>query len=109
MPDGVDRPLHVVRTPGRWLTWLLGGAMLVAVVAATVHFAEARAFLTLLEQSRPWWLAVAIGLQALTYLAQGEVFLAAPHAVGHAVPRRLVYELSLTKLFLDQAVPSAGL
>lgn len=83
--------------------------MLAAVVAAVVHVAEARAFVGLLERSRPSWLAGAVLLQALTYLAQGEIFLAAPRAAGHAVPRRLVYALSLTKLFLDQAVPSAGL
>jgi Mg2+-importing ATPase len=83
--------------------------MLAVVVAAVVHFAEARAFVGLVERSQPSWLAVAVLLQILTYVAQGEVFLAAPHASGHAVPRRLVYELSLTKLFLDQAVPSAGL
>src|SRR5690242_7732715 len=83
--------------------------MLTVVIAAVARFAEARAFVGMLERSQPSWLAVAVLLQALTYLAQGEVFLAAPRAAGHAVPRRLVYELSLTKLFLDQAVPSAGL
>jgi uncharacterized membrane protein YbhN (UPF0104 family) len=92
-----------------WLTWLLGGAMLAVVVGATVRFAEAREFLDLVERAQPWWLAVAVLLQALTYVAQGEVFLASPHAAGCRVPRRFVYELSLTKLFLDQAVPSAGL
>ena len=83
--------------------------MLTVVVAAAVHFAEARAFVSLVERSQPAWLAVAALLQLLTYVAQGEVFLAAPRAAGHSPPRRLVYELSLTKLFLDQAVPSAGL
>jgi len=83
--------------------------MLAVVVGATIHFGEAREFLDLVERAQPWWLAAALLLQALTYVAQGEVFLASPHAAGCRVPRRFVYELSLTKLFLDQAVPSAGL
>ena len=83
--------------------------MLAVVVGATIHFGEAREFIDLVERAQPWWLAAALLLQALTYVAQGEVFLASPYSAGCRVPRRFVYELSLTKLFLDQAVPSAGL
>ncbi len=60
-------------------------------------------------QAKPGWLLVAILLQAATYVAQAEVLGGAPRATGVSLPRRWLYQLSLTKLFLDQALPSAGL
>ena len=93
----------------RALSWLFGVALLVGVVAATRHFAEARDFARLTEQAQPWWLLLALALQAGTYLAQGQLFRIVARA-GHA-PLALgtACRLSLAKLFVDQAVPSGGL
>jgi uncharacterized protein (TIRG00374 family) len=92
-----------------WLAWVLGAAVLAAVVIAALHFSEQREFARLVGQAKPGWLLVAIMLQAATYLAQAEVLRGAPRAAGVSLPRRWLYQLSLTKLFLDQALPSAGL
>jgi Mg2+-importing ATPase len=92
-----------------WLTWLLGLALLAAVVGAAVHFADQRAFVGLLQQAEPRWLAVAILLQAGTYLAQGGIWRRVADACGCPLPLRTAFELSLAKLFVDQALPSAGL
>ena len=92
-----------------WLAWMLGAAVLAAVVIAALHFSEQREFARLLAQAKPGWLLVAIVLQAATYLAQAEVIRGASQATGVFLPRRWLYQLSLTKLFLDQALPSAGL
>ena len=48
-------------------------------------------------------------LQGATYLAQGEIFRRVPRAAGYHLPLTAAYELSLTKLFIDQALPSAGI
>ena len=99
-------------TPGRnayWLSWMLGAAILVAVIYAAVHASEGRAFVAVAERAKPWWLVLAVCLQGATYLAQGEIFRRVPRAAGYHLPLTAAYELSLTKLFIDQALPSAGI
>jgi Mg2+-importing ATPase len=92
-----------------WLPWVLGSALLAAVVTAAVQVAQEREFARLLEDAQPAWIGVAVVLQAATYLAQAEVFRAAiPRRAHVSLTRGWLYELSLTKLFLDQALPSAG-
>jgi Mg2+-importing ATPase len=98
------------RPPGlRWVPWVIGAALLAALIAAVSQLAEEREFARLLASARPAWLLVAAALQAATYVAQAEVFRAAtPLAAQRSLSRAWLYELSLTKLFLDQALPSAG-
>lgn len=105
MPD--DSRLR--STPGDWLSWLLGAAVLVGVIAAALHFAEAEAFLKLARAAQPWWLGLAVLLQAMTYVLEGEVWRVALRAGGCSLTVVRAWQLSLSKLFLDQAVPSAGL
>ena len=93
----------------RWLTWLFGGALLAAVVGVALHFSEGREFLRLAEAAEPWWLGIAVALQAATYLAQGEVWRGVGRAAGIALPASAAYGLSLAKLFVDQALPSGGI
>ena len=92
-----------------WLAWAAGAAALAAVVVTALHFSEEREFARLVEQAKPGWLVVAVALQAATYFAQAEVIRGAPRAAGVSLPRWWLYRLSLTKLFIDQALPSAGL
>jgi Mg2+-importing ATPase len=92
-----------------WLSWLLGGALLIAVIAAALHLSEEQAFVRVAQGARPWWLAVAVLLQAGTYIAQGSVWRLAARATEHPLSRRTAVELSFAKLFADQALPSAGL
>ncbi len=98
-----------VRTTTRWIPWLLGASALAAVVLVVAHVAEERAFVTLLQQARPWWLLWAMGLQAMTYVAQAEVWRIVLHRAGAQLPFGIAYRLSLAKLFVDQALPSVGL
>lgn len=91
------------------LSWLLGAALLAAVVAAALHFSEERAFVRLAERAEPWWLVVAALLQAGTYLAQAGIWRRVGDAAGYHLSRAAAFELSLAKLFVDQALPSAGL
>jgi Mg2+-importing ATPase len=98
-----------VRRTGNWLSWLIGAALLAAVVLAARHFAEERAFSQILEQVEPAWLLAALALQAATYLAQAGIWLTVLHRTGARVPFAYACGLSLQKLFIDQALPSMGL
>jgi len=91
------------------LSWLLGAALLAAVVVAAVHYTDQRAFFRLLRDAEPWWVAVAVLLQATTYLAQGGIWRRVASACGYPLGRGPAFDLSLAKLFADQAIPSAGL
>jgi Mg2+-importing ATPase len=82
--------------------------LLAAVVAAALHFSEERAFIRLAEQAKPWWLVAAVLLQAGTYVTQGGIWRRVGHAAGFQLSHGAAFELSLAKLFADQALPSAG-
>jgi len=92
-----------------FLVWVVGAAMLGAVVTVAVHFAEEREFARLLEQAHPWWLLLAGALQAMTYLAEGEVWRTVTRADGSAINLRMASQLAVAKLFVDQAVPTGGI
>ena len=71
----VDEAAHYNR-PALWMTWLLGAAMLAAVIGLALHFTDAESFAGLLTQVQPLWLAAAVAVQVLTYVAQGQIFAA---------------------------------
>lgn len=93
----------------RWLSWLLGIAMLALVVMASLHFSEGQEMVRIARAAHPWWLAVAFLLQAATYLAQGEIWRVVTRAAGVRLGVWEAFRLSLAMLFMDQALPSAGI
>jgi Mg2+-importing ATPase len=95
--------------PALWITWLLGAAMLGAVVGLALHFTDAQSFARLLTQTQPMWLICAVGLQVLTYAAQGQIFRTVFKAGAQHLSLGQAARLSLMKLFVDQALPSSGL
>ena len=97
------------RTSKDLLAWLVGAAMLGAVVTVAIHFADQREFARLLEQAHPWWLVLAAALQATTYLAEGEVWRTVTRADGCEISLRMAYQLGVAKLFVDQAIPTGGI
>lgn len=107
-PPAADHPSSTGRGT-RWLSWIVGAAMLAVVIAAVLHVSEGREVLALARHAQPWWVVLALGLQAATCVAQGEVFRLAPRAARSRIPLAAAYELSLAKLFADQAIPTAGL
>jgi len=92
-----------------WLSWLLGTAVLGAVVAAALHVSDHRAFVEVAERAQPRWLVAATLLQAGTYLAQGWIWRLVGAAANCRLSRKAALELAFAKLFTDQALPSAGL
>jgi Mg2+-importing ATPase len=94
---------------GRWISWMLGAALVATVVAAALHASEAGAFLRLAQRTTPSWLLAAVVLQAATYVAQGQVWRLVAAATRFTLPWTTAYALSLAKLFVDQALPSGGI
>jgi len=94
---------------GRWLWWLLGAALVAAVVVAALHVSEAEAFVRIARRTEPSWLLVAVVLQAATYAVQGRVWRLVAGAARFDLSRATAYALSLAKLFVDQALPSGGI
>jgi uncharacterized protein (TIRG00374 family) len=94
---------------GNLLVWLVGAAILGAVITAAVHSSEPQAFVRLLESARPWWLLLAAALQAATYLAEGQVWRTVTRADGKGITLTKAFQLGVTKLFVDQAIPTGGI
>ncbi|HEU4592725.1 MAG TPA: magnesium-translocating P-type ATPase [Steroidobacteraceae bacterium] len=97
------------RRRGRWLPWLTGAALLAAVCYAAVHWSDAEQAARIAERAEPWWLLVAVVLQLLTYVAQGRIWGAIGAAAKFSFARGELARLSVAKLFVDQALPMAGL
>ncbi|MDH4104780.1 MAG: magnesium-translocating P-type ATPase [Gammaproteobacteria bacterium] len=111
MTEAASADPKSARRPGvrAWFAWLSGLAAVSVVVGVTMHLTEEREFLALAEQAKPSWLLVALVLQAATYAAQSGVLLAALHRPDLRLPFPVGYQLSVAKLFVDQALPSVGL
>lgn len=107
-PSATEEP-RAARHALQWFSWIFGVAVLAAVIITALHFSEERQLARIAEKAQPWWLAIAIVLQAGTYLAQGETWRVVTRAAGVAVPLSVAFRLSLVKLFIDQALPSAGI
>jgi Mg2+-importing ATPase len=93
----------------RWLTWLVGMALVAALVLAVRHASEERAFVRLVRQARPHWLLVAVLLQAATYVFQSEVWRVVLRPGGASIGTGTLLRLTVARLAIDQVVPSAGL
>jgi uncharacterized membrane protein YbhN (UPF0104 family) len=91
-----------------WIAWLLGAAVLAAVVIAVLHASEQRQLLQVAQSAQPAWLLLALLLQALTYLAQGESYRVVTRTARAPLGHWEAYRLSLARLFVDQALPLGG-
>ena len=96
------------RSSARWFVWFVGAALLAGVVLVATRFSEAKEFAQLAEHARPRWLALAVLLQAATYLAEGEIWRAVVRAGRSTISVPRAYGLSVAKLFMDQTVPTGG-
>ncbi len=94
----------------RW-AWALGLALLALVVAVAFRLSDAREFAEIAAaRAEPWWFVGAVLLQVSRHdVAQGEIFRDVARAGAAHLQVATVYRVSLMKLFMDQALPSAGL
>jgi P-type Mg2+ transporter len=92
-----------------WLAWLGGLALLATVVLIARQRSEAMEFARLVRQAAPAWLIVAALLQVGTYAMQAEAWRVFLDQAGARCPFGSLLRLSIAKLFVDQAIPSAGM
>ncbi|QPQ54973.1 flippase-like domain-containing protein [Allosphingosinicella flava] len=87
----------------------VGLLVFAALVAIVLNFGELRQFTAAVRRAEPLWLIVALGLQLSTYISVAGTWSAALKKAGHPLPLRSLVPLSISKLFADQAVPTAGM
>ena len=97
------------RILARWVPWLFGLGLLAAVVMFATHRSEEMAFAQLVLHARPAWLVVALLLQMGTYVTEARIWQRVLCRANISKPLRSYVGLALAKLFMDQAIPSAGL
>lgn len=97
------------RTETHLLGWIVGIAAFAAVVVIATHISEEHEFARMLAHAEPWWLALALVLQAATYVALTEVWRSVVRAARQPLPRRPSLSIALAKLFIDQTLPSGGI
>ena len=84
-------------------------AALGALVAIVIELSEEREFARMVERAAPTWMLIAIALQVLTYVAQGAIWQLVARRSGTGLSFASAFGLSLTKLFVDQSLPTGGL
>lgn len=94
---------------GRWRGWFFALILLAALVVSVMHRHEIARLVLLAGQARPGWLALAVLLQLSTYLSLALGWQAVLRHAGHPQPLPRLIRIAFTKLFADQALPSAGL
>jgi len=102
---GAGHPARITARAG----WISGGVLLLGLAVLVAHRGEPRRFLELARAARPLWLGAAIAFQAATYACAAGVWQRALKRNGMSVRLRDLLPLGLAKLFVDQALPSAGL
>ncbi len=87
---------------------ILGLIFVVVLVGVIVHIGEGRDLLLLVRHAQPAWLLLALLLQAGTYCCNVFMWQPALRRSGFEIPFRFLLRISVAKLFIDQAAPSAG-
>jgi uncharacterized protein (TIRG00374 family) len=108
-PDDIGSPVAPPTRLGGWRNWFLGFVLIAALVGAVAHWGEVKDFAQLLRRARPAWLALAIACQLSTYVSVAMGWALVLTRAG--TPRGLapLIRIAVTKLFADQALPSAGM
>ena len=105
-PQGKTGRKH--KAGARWISWLVGLAILAAVAVFVVHRSEGQELAQLVARTRPAWLILGFLLQVGTYVADARLWQRIIARAGISRPLWSYMGLGLAKLFMDQVVPSGG-
>ena len=92
----------------KWRPWVLVLLIIGGLVVATLHFGDIKKFAELLTKAQPLWLAGALLLQVMTYISLSAQWWLVLRQAGSGRPVLNLLPLTITKLFADQVVPTAG-
>lgn len=106
MAAKTDRPRSAM---AGWRSWFFGVICAAALTGAVLHWGEVEQFAALVRQARPGWLGLAVLLQLSTYLSVAAGWSAVLRKAGTPRPLPRLMRIAVTKLFADQAFPSAGM
>ena len=102
---------HVGQQGSRWANWRRWFLVLLiigAIVVAAMHWGDVKKFAELTTRAEPGWLAGALLLQFSTYLSLSIQWWLVLRKAGSPHPIFKLLPLTITKLFADQVVPTAG-
>jgi len=94
---------------GGWRSWFFGLILAAALLGAVLHWGEIERFADLVRNAEPRWLGLAILFQLSTYASVAGGWSAVLRSAGtpRSMPRLM--RIAVSKLFADQALPSAGM
>jgi uncharacterized protein (TIRG00374 family) len=93
---------------GRWRRWLLAALIVGAVIVGALHWGDVKKFAELTARAEPGWLAGALLLQISTYVSLSAQWWLVLRKAGSGKSMLKLMPLTITKLFADQVVPTAG-
>jgi len=106
----------IQKTRTAWAKVMENSRPLVAIVLLIAcfvfvgfHFEEASVSLAVLKEANPWWIALALILQLLTYACSGGIFYEILRAAKYHIPLRRLAVLSVERISVNQIAPAAGL
>jgi glycosyltransferase 2 family protein len=97
------------RQPWSWRSWIFSLMMIAALIGAVLRWSEVENFARIAAKARPEWLALALLLQLSTYASVAAGWASVLRSAGHPQPLKKLMGIAITKLFADQAFPSAGM
>ena len=109
MLNGERKTDRKKKVGARWISWLFGLAILVAVALFVAYRSEEQEFARLVAHAQPPWLLLGLLLQLGTYIADARIWQRIIVRAGISRPLWSYMSLSLAKLFMDQVVPSGGI
>jgi Mg2+-importing ATPase len=83
--------------------------MVGAVAWVAVRFSEGREFVRLVARAHPRWMLLTLFIQTATYFFQGGIWRLTVRTAGAALSLGESVRLAVARLFMDQALPTAGL
>jgi uncharacterized protein (TIRG00374 family) len=93
---------------GGWRRWLLAALIIGGLIVGVLHWGDVKKFAELTARAQPAWLAAALLLQVSTYVALSAQWWLVLRNAGSGKPIVQLLPLTITKLFADQVVPTAG-
>ena len=106
---GKDETPRGGKLAGRWRSWLLALLLIAGVAVAAFHWGDVKQFAGLVSRAEPLWLLAALALQFLTYVSLAAEWALVMREGKCPVSMWRLVPLTITKLFADQVVPTAGM